>query len=397
VGPWSQRWLDEKDDRVVVALLHSRCLFIGELLAEAAVPRTTDELQSIAGGRYGLSWESQTQITNRRGWLQSAGMMAVTESGKLQTTAEGKALVELLDLRQPSEVAASPASPVVAAEPTAAEGSGGASEIAPPPAVRGVVSEALAAELLEASTDAHDPDRFERAIRDAFDFLGFRAEWLGRSGRTDVLADALIGQDRYRVIVDAKTSGSGSVSDQQIDWVTLDEHKAKHDADYVAVVAPNPSGRRVSQRSGEFLVTVISAEQLALLCRRHERAPLGLDEYRSLFTTGGLLDAQAADEAADELERRVGLVAAALSAIRDHSEAFGRLTARDLFLIIAGDPVATGTSEAELQELLGTLASPLLGILVGEPAGGYRLATSPAVSRLRLEVLGRAIGGLEQR
>jgi hypothetical protein len=105
------------------------------------------------------------------------------------------------------------------------------------------------AELVGSSTDSGDPDRFERAVRDAFTFLGFEASWLGGAGRTDVLVDAPLGRDdQYRVIVDCKASGSGAVTDQQIDWMTLTEHRQMHDAHYVAVVAPRPSGRRLLAR-----------------------------------------------------------------------------------------------------------------------------------------------------
>ncbi len=89
---------------------------------------------------------------------------------------------------------------------------------------------------------------------DVFEFLGFRAEWLGGSGKTDVLVDAMLGRDdSYRVIVDCKSTGSGAVADQQIDWVTLEEHRRKHDAQHIAIVGPNPSGTRLFGRAVERL------------------------------------------------------------------------------------------------------------------------------------------------
>ena len=58
----------------------------------------------------------------------------------------------------------------------------------------GTSAETLAAEIIEASTDSRNPDRFERAVRDAFDFLGFEAQRLGGPGKTDVLLTALLGK-----------------------------------------------------------------------------------------------------------------------------------------------------------------------------------------------------------
>ena len=246
--------------------------------------------------------------------------------------------------------------------------------------------------MISSATDSRNPDRFERAARDAFAFLGFRAEWLGGPGRTDVLLDALVGQDdSYRVIVDCKTSGSGSVTDQQVDWVTLTEHRARHDAEYVGIVAPNPAGSRLAERARQHEVTVMSAEQLGGLCRQHARAPVGLDDYRSLFAAGGMLDTQHVDERADEVGRIVTLAAAVCDTIGERSPTFGRLSARDLFLILAGTPIAEATSEEELARLLDTLASPLLEVLNGSPGSGYRLATSLPVAALRLTNLAKAL------
>jgi hypothetical protein len=68
-----------------------------------------------------------------------------------------------------------------------------------------------------------------------------------------------------------------------------------------------------------------------------------------------------------------------------------RISARDLFLILADQPVAEGTTEAELQALLDTLAGPLLGVLHGSSNDGYRVTSSADVSRRRLEVLAQQL------
>jgi hypothetical protein len=386
LGPWTEKWLSTNDDRVIIALLHGRCQFIGEMLVAAGSPITNDEILKIANDRYGMGWDTQTQIVNRRGWLQSARMLTDTGDGKVQATQAGKLLLAELTLHDPA------ARPVVTAvvEPIVVEPP---IELPRPPdlsAVDGIVDA-----IKSSAVDSGHSDRFERAVRDAFSFLGFEAEWLGGSGKTDVLLDARLGAlDSYRVAIDCKTSGSGSVGDQQVDWVTLVEHKAKHEADYMAVVAPNPSGSRLLQRAIQQRVAVISADQLVGLCRQHGKTPLGLDDYRSLFTTGGALDTQAVDERADEVRRLVTLAAAVSVAIRERSTVFGRLSARDLFLILAGQAVAEGTTEDELQALLDTLASPLLGVLDGSRSDGYRVTTSAQVAQRRIEILAQQLTAL---
>jgi hypothetical protein len=130
LSSWAEKWRDTGDDRIVTALLHSRCQFVGELLAAAREPRTNDELLKIANERYAMGWDTQTQIVNRRGWLQSAGMLAVTVDGKIQITAAGAALLTELVLYEPgvTPVVVPPVAPP--AEPPV--------ELAPTPAVNAV-------------------------------------------------------------------------------------------------------------------------------------------------------------------------------------------------------------------------------------------------------------------
>lgn len=398
---WGQRWAATGDHRIVVGLLHSRVQFVGELLALTKTPLTTSTILGMANDRYGMGWDTETQVANRRGWLTSAGMLTALEDGRLQTTAAGLALLADLVLHDPTgAVAPAPATPAVAASGIAV-----VPGVLPPPAPPSASAatrpsaddevEALARLLQQSAKDSTHPDRFERAVRDAFAFLGFQAEWLGGSGRTDVLLDALLGKnDSYRAIVDCKTSASGSVHDQQVDWVTLAEHKAKHDAEHVVLLLPEPQGPRIVERAVQHHVTIIEAEQLAGLCRQHAKMPLGLDDYRRLFEQYGRLTTEALDERAEEHRRLADLTAVLLETVRGRSRTFGRLTARDLFLILAESTVAEGTSEDELGMLLASLASPLLALLDGNPTEGYRVTTSSEVARMRLSALGARMVGL---
>ena len=193
------------------------------------------------------------------------------------------------------------------------------------------------------------------------------------------------------MVVDCKTSASGSVNDQQVDWVTLTEHKVKHDANHILLVAPNPSGHRLFDRAVQYHVTVMSADQLRGLCQQHAKTPLGLDDYLSLFAAGGSLDMQAVDERAEEVKRLVTLAAAVCETIRGRSALFGRLSARDLFLILSGRTIAEGTTEDELQAMLDTLASPLLGVLDGSKDNCYRVTTSSEVAQRRVETVAQQL------
>lgn len=364
-------------------MLHGRCQFIGELLDAARSPRSNDELLAVANEIYGMGWDTQTQIVNRRGWLQSAGMLTDMGDGRVQLSDKGRLLLSEVALHDP----ASGPAVIKVVEASAAESS---VELSPLPG--SLVVDEIVSAIKNSASDSGHPDRFEVAVRDAFAFLGFQAERLGGSGKTDVLLDAALGAtDSYRVVVDCKTSASGSVGDHQVDWVTLAEHKAKHDADHILLVAPNPSGSRMFARATQYKTTVMSADQLSDLCRQHAKTPLGLDDYRSLFATGGSLDIQAVDERAEEVKRLVTLAAAICEAIRDQSTVFGRLSARDLLLILSGKTVAEGTTVDELQALLDTLANPLLAVLNGSKIDGYRVTTSAEVAQRRIEIVAQQL------
>lgn len=379
--PAGRDWLETESYARVIAQLHRAVRFVGEMLAETIEPQTTTELLAIAGERYGLGWTTETQVHRRRGWLQSAGMIGVTDDRRLHITDAGQTLLEALQVTPPAPAPAERPSKVDTYEVALGTAAGTVSH-----------SAAIAQELSEASIASSDPDRFERAVRDAFQALGFEAKWLGRSGRTDVLVQADIGLGRtYRVVVDAKSTSSGSVSDGQVDWITLQEHRAKHEADFIALVGPNPKGQRLFDRAREAGVVVISVERLAALVRQHEAAPLGLGDYRSLFDRPGELEPEILSERAEDWLRQVNVTRAALDEIRRRAERSGPLTARELSLVLDDDPLVENTTVNELQRLLDTLASPLIGVLEGDPQGGYLAVSAPGVITTRLELVSRQL------
>ena len=147
--------------------------------------------------------------------------------------------------------------------------------------------------------------------------------------------------DSYRVAVDAKTTRSGSLNDNQVDWQTLKEHRAKHDANYSLLVAPNPGGARLMDRARTFCVAVLSADQLADLCRRHARTPLSLVEYKKLFVMKGEVDLGAIDEATEHLESLQRLASLLSRELIEKTDRFGRMSARDVHMAFGEEAKAS--------------------------------------------------------
>jgi len=236
----SHRFMESQDGNLVVAQLHARIRFIGEMLGSLrSKPASTDSLLSIANDSYLMSWSTKAQIQRRRGWLQSAGAVEQDDEGRLILTASGRDLLAKLELRGPEIDPAMSNSDLAETEIDAAG----------PPAVSTEKSEvvtSLIAKLHRTSVDSANPADFENVIRDVFEFLGFRAEQLGGSGKTDVVADADLGRDdSYRVIIDGKTTSHGAIKADRVDWDTINGHRIQHEADYVVIAGPAFGGEEL--------------------------------------------------------------------------------------------------------------------------------------------------------
>jgi hypothetical protein len=72
------------------------------------------------------------------------------------------------------------------------------------------------------------------------------------------------------------------------------------------------------------------------------------------------------------------------------SETFGRLSARDRYLILADDPVADGTTEDRIQLILDGLSKPLVGVVDGTASTGYRMSSISVVSAFGSSAIGSA-------
>lgn len=388
-----QSWLRDGDATSLMVLLHHRVRLIGEMLEAVNTPMRISELHRWANDRYRTCWKSKMPIDIRVAWLRSAGLMR-REDLHLHRTDAGSAFLDLVVVEPPLDGADVPHQIAVPARPTSGreELQHASSSPDPESAEQSGQVDDLVDRIVSASTDSRNPTEFERAVRDAFGFLGFDAEHLGGSGLTDVLLTARLGRDAsYRVAVDAKTSGSGPLTDGQVDWITLGEHRKNHAADFSMVVGPNPSGRRLITRAEEQGVAVLSAEELADLCSSHAAQPLALEDYRSLFESGGKADLSGVKHRSSEANRLMALAKRLLDAIGDEAEHLGPRTARDLLGRLYRDGGAPDTTEPQIRDLLASLASPLVGAIHGDPESGYVLACSPAVTAERLRILGEAL------
>ena len=392
-------WLRDGDSTRVIVQLHLGAQFVGEMLEVLAEPTTTVELHRLACEQYSMKWETHTQIDNRRGWLQSAGLIRYDKGSRhLYRTDRGTYFLEMVGLEPPldprAQVEPSDSPDVVPRGREIVQGEPHIASSTPSheqaPSRGGVVE--LVDRIASASTASSNHTEFELAVRDAFAFLGFEAEHLGGPGKTDVLLRAPLGlTSSYVVTINAKTSASGELTEGQVNWVTELEHRDKHEADYAMLVGPNCSDRRLLDRARRMSIAVLSAQGLVDLCQKHSCQPLGLLDYKSLFESGGMADLAHVEQRFKEAERCVALAKRLLDAIGSDGEHLGPRLARDLHGRLYVDTGTIVATQDEIQDLLDTLASPIVGAIHGDRESGYVLSCSPTVTAERLRILGKAL------
>jgi hypothetical protein len=393
-GDFARNWWTSGDDGILVGLLHSRIRYIGEMLRAAIEPRTIGELLDVANRDFAAGWTTKAQVNRRRGWLQSAGMLTDLDGDRFQTTPAGLSLLDRLALQDPLPTSGGTATTITGPPPetlTAIQTLGDDRSTAPvSEEILGI--ERLISQLHATGTDGSKFEEFEHAARDAFERLGFNATWLGKSGRTDVLLEAELGKgSSYRVIVDCKSTGRGSVS-SQIDWDTIDEHRVQHHADHALILAPDFGGGRVPDRAKAHETVLLKTEDLAELLRLHEKTPLSLDDYRLLFT-GNDLDNPTAPvaEVGEVARRRLDLTAAVTELLSDRGSRMGPMSARDFFGALMDRDDLPDASDDEIDEVLSALSSPLVGLLHRDAGGAVRFATSRQTAAHALRRLAQTI------
>lgn len=158
--------------------------------------------------------------------------------------------------------------------------------------------------LKETQNKSDSPNKYEIALTEAFRFLGFRAKTIGGSGDTDVLLTANIGKESYKVDVDGKTSKNDKISEAQINWPSLKDHKEKNNSDFVVVVGPSFAGGNLETRAEKYDVSLLTTKELISILEAHSKYPFTLLELKDLFAEPGYLTSQVDDLLSQNLVRR---------------------------------------------------------------------------------------------
>ena len=248
----------------------------------AAFPQiTTDDLAlTVKNGssawRNRVYWARQDMIETGKMSSPRKGVWALTEQGRAEAIALGDpaASAPPASDEEPRDDAE-----LDAPAPDDEEETGTAAplEVLPDEADR------IARELRDAATASSEPARLETSVANALNFLGFEAKRVSGPGRTDVVAVAQLGVDRYTIVLDAKSSSSGKVSDHQVDWNSISDHREQEHADYSCVVGHAFAAGNLRERAARYNTRLLQSSQLAEIVQMHAASPVSLKALEQLF------------------------------------------------------------------------------------------------------------------
>jgi len=237
-------------------------------------------------------------------------------------------------------------------------------------------------EIKEASQDSTNPNRFEEALKVGFSLLGFKANRISGAGKTDVLLHApTVPKFSYSVSIDAKSTYYNEVPESSVDFITINEHKRKHKADFAAVVGINFGEKsRLIKRAEEHNVLLIDINSLTEMISLHTIVPLNADSYKKIFSQTGLVNIQVLEEDRNKIEREGLLMQSIIDCLSEQSTdsyTKGMISAREIYFILKSDVRFDNSPDiSEIQSMLELLASPLIGCVGKEKELYYALGSS---------------------
>ena len=353
-------WSEKGQIVDLICIMHRQFDFMFEMLGILEERSMSNkELAAIAKVSYGFERENIDEIRRRVAIFQAAKLIRNDSIDKYTITSRGRKLLGLIKLDKP-----------VLAE--AKEECGIEDE--------NTQDSHFFTELRLAAKDSGNFERLEKDVKVAFEKLGFEAQWLGGAGKTDVLVRAAgNSMTTYSVTIDAKSTLSGNVTDNLVNFDTLEEHRRKHKADFSAVVGGSFQNERLIKRAIEHNVVLIDIDTLETLIRNHLEVPIQVTSYKKLFEFPGIADVKCLEEEREKITRYGNLLHAVMDCLvaeREDEVTGGILQERDIYRSLRmNESFSAVPNIDEISAMLQFLASPLIGCVEKSKEGYLAVGT----------------------
>lgn len=249
--------------------------------------------------------------------------------------------------------------------------------------------QALCDQLRTTQHDTENPILFEKAVASAFRALGFQAEHIGGPGDTDVDVHALLGDQSFSLVIDAKTSQPGR-SKGSINYDPLKNHQELHAADYAIVVAPAFAGGDTIAFAEKQGIGLLGTGLLIQLIEESARSGVSLYFLRDIFSKVGLLklNLDAHLQSRNDVMRAMKAVLEVFETHQRGEETSSSLETGSVYWMLKGKGGKYPRHYVEYA--VDLLANPLVGIL--EKKGeGYVLTLPVSKAFARLTSLGELL------
>ena len=362
----AKNWLASSSDLELICCIHRNFLYIFEMLQELnGNVLDYKELHAVAKVSYGMDKANIEEIRKRISILKNAKLVRNASIDKFTITNRGRLLLHEFQIQNRKLVEASHETPVISKVDQ---------------------YDSLFAELRVAAKDSMNPDRFEHALKSAFELLGFKTTQFGGAGRTDILIQTP-GSSKvsYSVAVDAKSTASGSVSTGMVDFDSLKEHRKKHHANYSLIVGCAFQNESLIKRAIEHNVVLLDVDSLETLIKNHLKVPIKLSSYKQIFEKAGIADITLVAGNRQEIVCYGQLMHAVMNCRIEESDdpiTEGFLFERDIYRSLRNSTELDEPPTIDaITSMLQFLSSPLIGCVEKTKDGYYATGSLADASR----------------
>ena len=337
-------------------------------------PQSLEYIHEYLNEMLNLDWKSRNQTNFRVNWLRSLGY--VEKNGKeYRLTEEGMTTFQNLSQNETAAVTVPPPTPAKVVEVVLSPLSKKAIEIAD--------------RLDKLAVAGGDGKEFEEATEEAFKFLGFETQLISGSGNPDVLATAAMGEKSYRILIDSKSRASGTVQQNDVNFLVLDKQKQNSSADHVAIIGAGFAGGQLEEFAVKNRVRLLSTSDLRELLLAHSESVFPLDVLRPLFQNGGATDEGVFSEILTSAESKAEVMLLArkvFGAVREFQDKAGAIHTDSLFYILKCEQ-----SLSTITLTVDFLKSDLIGAIGETERGSLYTRVSPTTLTNKLSQITRTM------